>query len=309
MDYNPKIHYIPARPKPIKRVGIYCRVSSSKDEQLKSLSNQISGLTCKVANIPAWRIMDIYVEIQSSKGETNRSKLNRLIKDCQNDKLDIVVLRDVSPLGRDTVETLESYRAIRNSGVRVIFDENGLDTDQDSNEFILSVLEAVYPAENESRSQNIKIGMQQKAQDGTSGFYQRKCYGNKKNREGHLIPHDDEAKVVQQIFNCYLEGKSVLGIVKALEKSRISSSSGRETWPKRTVDVLLSNEKYIGDVRLKGPNPDEDFYYPNNSEAIISREQFHAVQQEKVRRSNVVQQGDEVKRAVKRYKSKNFKSK
>lgn len=72
MDYNPKIHYIPARPKPIKRVGIYCRVSSSKDEQLKSLSNQISGLTRKVANIPSWRIMDMYVEIRSAKGETNR---------------------------------------------------------------------------------------------------------------------------------------------------------------------------------------------------------------------------------------------
>ena len=124
MDYNPKIHYIPARPKPIKRVGIYCRVSSSKDEQLKSLSNQISGLTRRVDNIPSWRIMDMYVEIRSAKGETNRSELNRLIVDCKNDKLDIVVLREVSRLGRDTVETLESYRAVRNSGVCVIFDEN-----------------------------------------------------------------------------------------------------------------------------------------------------------------------------------------
>lgn len=123
MDYNPKIHYIPARPKPIKRVGIYCRVSSSKDEQLKSLSNQISGLIRKVANIPSWRIMDMYVEIRSAKGETNRSELNRLIVDCKNDKLDIVVLREVSRLGRDTVETLENYRAVRNSVVCVIFDK------------------------------------------------------------------------------------------------------------------------------------------------------------------------------------------
>lgn len=176
IDYNPKIHYIPARPKPIKRVGIYCRVSSSKDEQLKSLSNQISGLTRKVANIPSWRIMDMYVEIRSAKGETNRSELNRLIVDCKNDKLDIVVLREVSRLGRDTVETLESYRAVRNSGVCVIFDENVLDTELDSNEFILSVFEAVYQAENEPRSQNIKIGMQQKALDGTFGFYHRKRY-------------------------------------------------------------------------------------------------------------------------------------
>lgn len=117
------------------------------------------------------------MEIQSAKGETNRSDLNRLSEDCQNDKLDIVVLRDVSRLGRDTVETQEGYRVIRNTGVRVIFDENGLDTDQDSNEFILSVLEALYQAENESRSQNIKMGNKQKARDDNSGLYNRKCYG------------------------------------------------------------------------------------------------------------------------------------
>lgn len=191
MDYHPK---------PIKGVGSYCRISSTKEKQLKSLSNQISGLTRKVANIPSWKIMDMYVEIQSAKGETNRSELNRLIVDCKNDKLDIVDLIDVTRLGRDTVETLESYRAIRNSELVVIFDENGSDTDQDSNEFILSVLEAVYQAENESRSQNIKIGIQQKALDGTFGFYHRKCYGDTINREGHLIPYEDEAKVVQQIF-------------------------------------------------------------------------------------------------------------
>ena len=146
--------------------------------------------------------------------------------------------------------------------------------------------------------------MQQKAQDGTSGFYHGKCYGYMKNREGHLIPHEDEAKVVQQNFVWYLEGKSVLGIVEALEKSSISSPSGKEKWPKRTVDVLLSNEKYIGDVRLRGASPEEDFYYLNNHGPIIRREVFDAVQDEKARHSNVVQRGDEVKRTEKKYISR-----
>lgn len=62
----------------------------------------------------------MYVEIQSAKGGTNRSELNRLIEDCQTYLLDVVVTRDVSCFGRDTVETLEAYRAIRQVGVRVI---------------------------------------------------------------------------------------------------------------------------------------------------------------------------------------------
>lgn len=305
MDYNPKIHYIPARPKPIKRVGIYCRVSSSKDEQLKSLSNQISGLTRKVANIPSWRIMDMYVEIQSAKVKTTRSELSRLIKDCQSDKLDIVVLRDVSRLGRDIVETLESYRAIRNSGVRVIFDENGLDTDQDSNEFILSVLEAVYQAENESRSQNIKMGNKQRAMDGNSGLYKRKCYGYTHNKKGELIPHPVQVKIVQRIFDWYLDGESVIGIVKLLEDQQIPSPRGKDIWPKRTIDTMLSNEKYMGDVILESEvEPGKFVMIENNHPGIISREKFNAVQEEKARRSNVVQHNGKVERVKKRYSSK-----
>lgn len=301
MDYNSKIHYIPARPKPIKRVGIYCRVSSSKDEQLKSLSNQISGLTRKVANIPSWRIMDMYVEIQSAKVKTTRSELSRLIKDCQSDKLDIVVLRDVSRLGRDTVETLESYRAIRNSGVRVIFDENGLDTDQESNEFILSVLEAVYQAENESRSQNIKMGNKQRAMDGNSGLYNRKCYGYTHNKKGELIPHPVQVKIVQRIFDWYLDGESVIGIVKLLEDQQIPSPRGKDIWPKRTIDTMLSNEKYMGDVILEiEVEPGEFVMIENNHLGIISREKFNAVQEEKARRSNVVQHNGKVERVKKR---------
>lgn len=185
---NRQIEYIPARPKPLKRVGIYCRVSSSKPEQLKSLSNQISGLTRWAASIKTFRVVDIYVDIHSGKAGSNRPGIKRLIDDCKNKLLDVVLFRDISRLGRDTVETIESFRAIRNSGVRVIFEENNLDTQDDSSEFILSILESLYQADNESRSQNIKMGMQQRAMAGTSGFFNRKCYGYMHDEERELIP-------------------------------------------------------------------------------------------------------------------------
>ena len=156
---NRQIEYIPARPKPLKRVGIYCRVSSSKPEQLKSLSNQISGLTQWAASLKTFRVVDIHVDIHSGKAGSNRPEIKRLIDDCKNKLLDVVLFRDVSRLGRDTVETIESFRTILNSGVRVIFKENNLDTQEDSSEFILSILESLYLADNESRSQNIKMSL------------------------------------------------------------------------------------------------------------------------------------------------------
>lgn len=299
------IEYIPAPPKPLKRVGIYCRVSSSKPEQLKSLSNQISGLTRWAASIKTFKVVDIYVDIHSGKAGSNRPEIKRMIDDCKNKLLDVVLFRDISRLGRDTIETIESFRAIRNSGVRVIFEENNLDTQEDSSEFILSILESLYQADNESRSQNIKMGMQQRAMAGTSGFFNRKCYGYKKDEKGELIPHPEEAKVVRKIFEWYLEGESIIGILKLLEKYSILSPRGKAVWPKRTVDEMLSNEKYRGDSLLKHATPSGDhIMIEDNHQAIISREKFQEVQEEKARRSNLVRNGNEIKRAGKKYSSK-----
>lgn len=107
------------------------------------------------------------------------------------------------------------------------------------------------------------------------------------------------------IFNLYLQGKSVLGIVKELERLGIKSPIGKATWPKRTIDVMLSNEKYIGNVRLLD-NRKHDSYYraENNNPAIISKETFQAVQHEKQHRSNVIKGEDTSQRKSKKYSSK-----
>ena len=107
------------------------------------------------------------------------------------------------------------------------------------------------------------------------------------------------------IFNLYLQGKSVLGIVKELERLGIKSPTGKATWPKRTIDVMLSNEKYMGNVRLLD-NGKHDAYYlaEGNNPAIISKETFQAVQIEKQHRSNVIKSEEGVQRKSKKYSSK-----
>ncbi len=98
------------------------------------------------------------------------------------------------------------------------------------------------------------------------------------------------AKNVRLIYNLYLQGKSVLGIVKELKRLEITSPTGKATWPKRTIDAMLNNEKYTGTVRLLD-NGKHDSYYraENNNPAIISKETFQAVQIEKQHRSNVIE--------------------
>ena len=95
-----------------------------------------------------------------------------------------------------------------------------------------------------------KWGIKQRAAQGTSELHNRKCYGYYNDEDGNLAIDDKEAKIDRMIFNLYLQDKSVLGIIKELERQEIKSPTGKVTWTKRTIDVMLSNEKYMGNVRL-----------------------------------------------------------
>lgn len=140
---------------------------------------------------------------------------------------------------------------------------------------MISIIEYIAQAENESRSENIIID-------------------------------EETAENVRLIYDLYPQGQSVIGIIRELEKHKIVSTTGKEKWCKRTIDVMLSNEKYTGNVRLLKSGKSEIHYLASdNNSAIISSETFEAVQIEKVCRSNVAKdENGTVKRKDSKYSSK-----
>ena len=306
MQENSKIHFIPPKPpKREKRVGIYCRVSTNSVDQLKSLTAQVSALTRLTAATPQWLLVDVYMDIASSKTGSSRREFARMLDDCQNHNLEIIITKSISRFGRDTVETLEALNQLKTLGVRVIFEQESLDTADTDSDLMISIIQAIAQAENESRSENIKWGIKQRAAQGTSKLYNRKCYGYAHDKEGNLIIKDDEATNVTKIFDMYLYGKSVIGIVTELERLGVRSPTGKDKWSKRTIDIMLSNEKYTGSVRLLDNGKHETVYLcENNNPAIISKETFQAVQIEKTKRSNVIKGENGVQRKSKKYSSK-----
>lgn len=311
MSENRRIHFIP--PRPVlreKRVGIYCRVSSNSMEQLNSLTNQVSALTRLTAVTPNWLLVDTYIDIASGKSGSKRKEFIRMLEDCQAKKIEIVITKNISRFGRDTVEVLESLNKLKEHGVRVIFEQEGLDTADTDSALMISIIESIAQAENESRSENIKWGYRRHAAQGTSKLYNRKCYGYENDIDGELIIKEDEAKNVRLIFELYLRGFSIIGIKRELEKREIKTPTGKEKWSKRTIDVMLSNEKYIGVVRLLNVEEHQEHYISeNNHPAIILKEQFEAVQIEKKKRSNVVKTEGGNKRKSRKYSSKIIKEK
>ena len=228
-----------------------------------------------------------------------------MLEDCKSHDLEIIITKSISRFGRDTVEILDALNQLKLLGVRVIFEQEQLDTADTNSDLMISIIESIAQAENESRSDNIKWGIKQRAAQGTSKLYNRKCYGYINDADGNLAIDDEKAKNVKLIFDLYLRGKSILGIVSELERLGIKSPTGKDKWCKRTIDVMLSNEKYKGNVRLLDNGKHESYYLSeNNNPAILSKETFQAVQIEKQRRSNVTKGENGSKRKSKKYSSK-----
>ena len=161
------------------------------------------------------------------------------------------------------------------------------------------------------------MSLRNSAATGKSKNYTRPCYGLQRDELGELTVNEADVANVQLIFDAYLQGATIKQIVTLLKELHIPSPTGREKWCQKSIDDILSNEKYVGDVvlmktiRIGGPgskrikNRGEAAQYKATAshQAIITREQFEAAQRERERRCNVESNGAQRVRKSTRYKS------
>ena len=312
-----KVTPLPTFPRYIN-VGVYCRVSTGSREQLHSLANQISHFTQFIRRRPGWWLYDFYVDVASGAMMEERGEFMRMLDDCTNKRVDTIITKSVSRFGRNTEEALIALRTLKGSGVEVIFETENINTSTTNSELMFSIIEAFAQAENESRSTNIRWGIKKRATDGTSGFYRRRCYGYRNNKNGDLEFVPEEAETVRFIFEAYLNGASLNLIQDELRKRSILSPTGKEIWCKRSIDELLSNEKYCGDVmlmktfsaggigskRIRNDGQAAKYLALSNHPPIIDKEAFESVQTDKARRSNVERNEGRTKRKAERYSAR-----
>lgn len=298
----------------LHRVVIYCRTSTHTQEQLSSMTNQVSKLTQLVAENPAWTLCDIYLDFHSGATIAGRTEFMRLLDDAACGKFDIVLCKSISRFGRNVTEALQTIKELHKAGVHVIFEQENLDSNNPEHTFVISIMSSMAEAENEERRKNINWGMQRRLENGTSRLYSRACFGYDNDATGELVINEQQAEVVRLIFSLYLSGKSVLGIISALREMNIPSPTGKETWSKRSIEVMLSNKKYTGDVvilkkyagtALAASEGQSISYLATASHpAIISSEVFSLVQKERVRRSNIIVDENGTHRKSSKYSSK-----
>ncbi len=279
-----------------KRVAAYARVSMETERLAHSLSAQVSFYSDLIQSNPEWEYAGVYADSFISATSTkNRVEFLRLIQDCEEGKIDIVLCKSISRFARNTVDLLETVRHLKDIGVEVRFEKERINSLSGDGELMLSILASFAQEESYSLSQNCKWGIRKRFEAGQMRC--SKMFGYRK-VNGQLVVVPAEAKVVQRIFELYLNGMTSYQIANQLKAEGVKTYYDKDFYCEAIL-TILRNEKYTGNALLQKyycPKPGHmvknngelPMYYSEESHpAIISQELFEAVQKEMARRYGV----------------------
>ena len=303
---TPTVICIPAKPEVARaskrqlRVAAYCRVSTDDEEQLTSYEAQKNYYTDKIMTNKEWTMAGIFAdEGITGTSARKRPEFLRMIRQCKQGKIDIVLTKSISRFARNTVDCLNYVRALKELGIAVIFEKENMNTLEIDSEILITMLGAFAQSESESISANVRWGIRQAMKEGKATIQYKYLYGYRKGNDGkpEIIP--EQADVVRKIYDLFLSGTPVRGIQEYLNTSAVPNINGEPKWARSAIDSILTNEKYCGDVLLQKTYIDDCinkkvkkntgqlpmYLVQNHHEGIISRETFDAAQAELARRS------------------------
>lgn len=303
---KPKIIVIPAknrdeiRRKTRLKVAAYCRVSTDQEEQESSYEAQISYYTEKIKNNSEWALAGIFADegITGTQAK-KRPEFLKMIGLCRQRKIDLILTKSLSRFARNTVDSLNYIRELKALGIAVFFEKENINTLESDTEMMLTIMSCFAQAESESISKNVSWGIRQSFKNGKVTLQFSRLLGYRKGADGNAEIDGDEAKVVKDIFRCYLEGMSLNLIADRLNDKGLTTKGNGSPYRKEVVRRILTNEKYVGDVLLQKTfitdcitkksrknNGELPMYLvKNHHEPIISRVDFNRVQEEITRRS------------------------
>lgn len=303
--------------KKVLRVGIYLRLSNedrdktNKDDDSESIKNQRNMLAQYINKHPEFALIDEYCDEDLSGAGTYRPEFERLIRDCENRKLDIVLCKSQSRFSRD-MEIVEKYinNKFKEWNIRFIGLSDNADTEVLGNKKSRQINGLVNEWYLEDVSDNIRSAFHSKMKQGEfiSPFapfgYEVSPDDNNK-----LIVDPIASEIVKNIYDLYLTGLGFTGIAKYLNskeipcpslykyhkgiKLNVISNRSREEikWSTNAIKTILTNEIYLGHLiqgkrttvsyknhKIRNKDKSEWIRIENTHEAIIDEETFNKVQ-------------------------------
>ena len=209
MEVSKNITVIPARKhrrtepgeeKPKLRVAAYCRVSTDTEEQSTSYETQIDHYTAYINGHPDWTLAGVFADDGISGTNTKkRDEFNRMIDECMAGKIDMIVTKSISRFARNTLDCLKYIRQLKEKNIPVYFEKENINTMDSKGEVLLTIMASLAQQESQSLSQNVKLGLQYRYQQGQIQVNCTRFLGYTKDENKHLVVVPEEAKIVDRV--------------------------------------------------------------------------------------------------------------
>lgn len=281
------------------RVAAYCRVSTDREEQQGSFANQIAYYTDYINEKEEYIFAGIFAdEGISGTGTRKRAGFRNLIIACEEGKIDLVLTKSISRFARNTRDCLHYVRLLKELGVPVIFEKEGINTMDATGELLFTVLSSLAQEESRNTSENTRWGIRSKFQKGIPHINTVTFLGYDKDEAGQLVINPKQAKIVRRIFFDFLSGWQPSEIARRLNQEKIPGVYGEPRWASVSIVRMLQNEKYKGDILMqkyyikdfltkkleKNNGKLIQYYVENNHEPIMEKDIWEATQLELKRR-------------------------
>lgn len=227
----------------IYKVVFYARVSTEEEKQINALEKQVEELTSFIHLQPNWLLVDGYID-EGKTGTTSkgRHEYNRLYNDMLTDNFDIIVIKDISRMNRNTGNYYQFINRVATEGKKLyMFLDRKFYTSDDS---LINGIKAMM-AEEYSRdlSKKINSASQRSIENGVA-YGNSRIYGYTKTKQSFAVD-EEEAKIVRQVFEWYVSGYGFRTIQKKLTEMGVLSSTGTQ-FSLSTLKRMIKNEKYKG---------------------------------------------------------------
>ena len=228
-----------------RSVAIYARVSTEHEEQISALENQVDWYKPILAARPDWTLVAQYVdEGITGTSAQKRPQFMKMIRDAKSGKFNMIITREVSRFARNTVDTLQYTRSLKDYGVEVFFINDNIKTFDGDGELRLTIMATLAQDESRKTSIRVKAGLKTAMEKGVI-FGTGNILGY--NRVGKdMVIDPEQAQTVRMIFDMYLNGMGVTKIAYELEKAERRTALGNTRWHAATLSRILKNSFYCG---------------------------------------------------------------
>ena len=236
-----------------RRVAGYARVSTDHDDQVTSYEAQVDYYTRYISDHAGWQFVKVYTDEGITGTSTkHRAGFQQMVTDALDGKIDLIITKSVSRFARNTVDSLTTVRALKDKGVEVFFEKEGIWTFDAKGELLITIMSSLAQEEARSISENVTWGHRKRFADGKVTVPYSRFLGYDKGEDGSLVINPTQAKTVRRIYNMYLGGMSIGTIARTLtDEPETFTAAGNKTWYYQSIRAILTNEKYKGDALLQ----------------------------------------------------------